>query len=317
MLSLVDNRASLSIIATLKRFLSDLPFHEDVAQRGLDLFALRIEQLMQPFSSSPAAMIKSFFVNRNLIRALVSREVGGRYKGSMLGIFWSFFTPVFMLVVYTFVFSVVFKARWAGGGGSKSEFALVLFSGLLVFNLFSECVNRAPGLILANTNYVKKIVFPLEILPLVSLGAGLFHAAVSLLAWLIFYVALFGIPPVTIFLLPLVLFPLLLLTLGISWFLASISVYLRDIGQFIGILTTAMLFLSPIFYPLSALPDSYQAILQANPLTVPVEMARDVLFWGKAPQWGSLAIYSGVSVLVAWFGFFWFQKTRKGFADVI
>lgn len=279
--------------------------------------ALRIKQPMQPFSTSPAAMIKSVLINRNLIHVLIRREVIGRYKGSMLGIFWSFFTPAFMLVVYTFVFSVVFKARWAGGGDSKSEFALVLFAGLLVFNLFSECVNRAPGLVLANTNYVKKIVFPLEILPLVSLGAALFHTTVSLLAWLVFYVVLFGIPPVTILLLPLVLFPLVLLTLGISWFLASISVYLRDIGQLIGILTTAMLFLSPIFYPLSTLPESYQTVLQANPLTLPVEMARDVLFWGKTPQWGSLAAYSAVSVFIAWSGFTWFQKTRKGFADVI
>jgi len=114
-----------------------------------------------------------------------------------------------------------------------------------------------------------------------------------------------------------VLFPLVLLTLGISWFLASISVYLRDIGQFIGIIITAMLFLSPIFYPLSILPQSYQAALQANPLTLPVEMVRDVMFWGKAPQWEHLAAYSAISVLIACAGFAWFQRTRKGFADVI
>jgi len=278
---------------------------------------LRTPPLMQPFNASPIAMIKSAFTHRNLIRTLIGREVSGRYKGSVLGIFWSFFTPALMLVVYTFVFSVVFKARWAGGGESKSEFALILFAGLLVFNLFSECVNRAPGLVLANTNYVKKIVFPLEILPLVSLGAALFHAAVSLLAWLIFYVLLFGMPPATLFLLPVVVLPLVLLTLGVSWFLAAISVYLRDVGQFTGIVTTAMLFLSPIFYPRSTLPQNYQAALQANPLTLPVEVARDLLFWGRMPQWSSLAIYAAASVLIAWAGFTWFQRTRKGFADVI
>lgn len=272
---------------------------------------------MQSFSSSPIAMIKSLLANRDLIHALIRREVVGRYKGSILGIFWSFFTPAFMLVVYTFVFSVVFKARWSGGSDSKSEFALVLFAGLLVFNLFSECVNRAPGLVLANTNYVKKIVFPLEILPLVSLGVALFHTAVSLLAWLAFYIVLFGVPPATIFLLPLVLLPLVLLTLGLSWFLASISVYLRDIGQLIGIITTALMFLSPIFYPLSTLPEGYQTVLQINPLTLPVEMARSVLFWGTTPQWSSLVAYSATSMLIAWAGFAWFQKTRKGFADVI
>ncbi|MBT2339001.1 MULTISPECIES: ABC transporter permease [Pseudomonas] len=272
---------------------------------------------MQPFSISPFTLIKSVFVHRNLIRVLIRREVIGRYQGSVLGIVWSFFTPALMLVVYTFVFSVVFKARWAGGGDSKSEFALVLFAGLLVFNLFSECVNRAPGLVLANTNYVKKIVFPLEILPLVSLGAALFHTTVSLLAWLVFYVILFGVPPATLFLLPLVLFPLVLLTLGISWFLASLSVYLRDIGQLTGIITTALLFLSPIFYPLSTLPPGYQVALQANPLTLPVELARDMLFWGRMPHWSNLATYSAVSMLIAWSGFAWFQRTRKGFADVI
>lgn len=272
---------------------------------------------MQSFNPSPVAMIKSVVINRVLIYVLIRREIIGRYKGSMLGILWSFFTPAFMLVVYTFVFSVVFKARWSGGSESKSEFALVLFAGLLVFNLFSECINRAPGLVLAHTNYVKKIVFPLETLCLVSLGAALFHMAVSLLAWLVFHIVLFGLPPATALLLPLVLFPLVLLTLGISWFLASISVYLRDIGQFIGIIVTAMLFLSPIFYPRSTLAHNYQTALQFNPLTLPVEMVRDVLFWGRTPQWEYLAVYSAISVLIACAGFAWFQRTRKGFADVI
>src|SRR5471030_1326940 len=165
---------------------------------------------MLNFPTSPKEMVNSFLRNRSLIKALVQREVVGRYRGSFMGILWSFFNPVFMLIVYTFVFSVVFKARWSGGSDSKSEFALVLFAGLLLFNLFSECVNRAPGLILSNPNYVKKIVFPLEILPIVSLGAALFHSAISLLVWLLFYVVLFGIPPVTALSLPLIIFPLTL-----------------------------------------------------------------------------------------------------------
>ncbi|NWA26170.1 ABC transporter permease [Pseudomonas gingeri] len=272
---------------------------------------------MQPFNSSPSSMLSSILNNKSLIRALILREITGRYKGSIFGLFWSFITPLFMLLVYTFFFSVVFKARWSGGSDSKSEFALVLFAGLLLFNLFSECVNRAPGLILSNPNYVKKIVFPLEILPVVSLGAALFHSAISLMVWLLFYIVLFGIPPVTALSLPLIVLPLTLLILGISWFLAALSVYLRDISQLIGILTTALLFMSPIFYPVSALPDSYHIFLKSNPLTFPVEMARDVLFWGSWPHWKGLAIYYIVTSLVAWLGFIWFQKTRKGFADVI
>jgi len=141
---------------------------------------------MQKFPTSPKAMFESLWLNRSLIKVLVIREVAGRYRGSILGIFWSFFNPVFMLAVYTFVFSVVFKARWGLVNESRAEFSLILFAGLLIFNLFAECLNRAPSLILANTNYVKKVVFPLEILPWVAFGAALFHALVSLTVWLFF-----------------------------------------------------------------------------------------------------------------------------------
>jgi lipopolysaccharide transport system permease protein len=157
----------------------------------------------------------------------------------------------------------------------------------------------------------------LEILPIISLGSALFHTAISLLAWLLFYIVLFGLPPITTLYLPLILLPFILLTLGLSWLLASISVYLRDIGQIISIVTTALLFLSPIFYPLSTLPPAYQGLLQINPLTLPVEMARNAMFWGAPPQWDALLAYSAAALLTAWCGFAWFQKTRKGFADVL
>ena len=140
---------------------------------------------MRHFSASPIEMFANLWRNRELIKASAKREVLGRYRGSFLGVLWSFFNPLFMLAVYTFVFSVVFQARWGGGSGSKTEFALVLFAGLLVFNLFAECINRAPGLILSNTNYVKKVVFPLEILPFVALLSALFHTLISLGVWLI------------------------------------------------------------------------------------------------------------------------------------
>jgi lipopolysaccharide transport system permease protein len=153
---------------------------------------------MQNFSIAPTEMVNSLWRNRNLVRSLVHREVVGRYRGSFMGILWSFFNPIFMLLVYTFVFSVVFKARWNSGSDSKTEFALVLFAGLLVFNLFSECFNRAPSLILSNVNYVKKVVFPLEILPWVTLGSALFHAAISLIVWFCAYIFFIGIPSVTV-----------------------------------------------------------------------------------------------------------------------
>jgi lipopolysaccharide transport system permease protein len=272
---------------------------------------------MQHFSISPREMIGSFWRHRSLIKALVKRDVIGRYRGSALGILWSFFQPVFMLAVYTFVFSVVFKARWSAGSDSKTEFALVLFAGLLVFGLFSECVNRAPTLILSNVNYVKKVVFPLEVLPWVVLGSALFHALISLGVWLVFYLVFFGMPQTTMLLLPLILLPLILFTMGVSWLLASLGVYLRDVTQIINIITTTLMFLSPIFYPVSALPAEYQFLLNLNPLTPAIEQARDVLIWGKTPDSLTFGIYAAAATLIAWLGFAWFQKTRKGFADVI
>jgi len=272
---------------------------------------------MQNFSTSPKEMVASLWRNRSLIKALTQREVIGRYRGSVMGILWSFLNPVFMLLVFTFVFSVVFKARWSGGSDSKTEFALILFAGLIVFNLFAECFNRAPGLILANVSYVKKVVFPLEILPWVALGSALFHALISLGVWLIAYLILFGVPHITVLLLPLVILPLLLLIMGLTWGLASLGVYLRDVSQFIGIVTTVLMFLSPIFYPASALPEKYRHLLLLNPLTPAIEQARDVLFWGKVPDISMLSIYLLAATLIAWLGFAWFQKTRKGFADVL
>ena len=272
---------------------------------------------MQNFSLSPLEMGKSIWRNRELIRSLTQREVIGRYRGSMLGLFWSFFNPVLMLAVYTFVFSVVFKARWNADSDSRTEFALVLFAGLMVFNLFSECINRAPSLILSNANYVKKVVFPLEILPLVSFGSALFHALISLGVWLLFYAIFFGVPPNTALLLPVVAIPLIAFILGISWFLASLGVYLRDVSQIIGILTTILMFLSPIFYPVSSLPEEYRGLFQLNPLTPTIGMARDVLIWGKLPNWTPYSVSLALDLMIACLGFAWFQKTRKGFADVL
>lgn len=272
---------------------------------------------MQAFSTLPSEMVASLVRNRTLIKASIKREVLGRYRGSVLGVLWSFFNPVFMLAVYTFVFSVVFKARWSGGSDSKTEFALILFAGLMVFSLFAECINRAPALIVSNANYVKKVVYPLEILPWVSLGAAMFHALISLGVWMLAYLIFFGIPHLTALYLPLVVMPLVLVIMGLSWGLASLGVYLRDIAQFIGILTSVLMFLSPIFYPASALPEAYRPMLMLNPLTPVIEQARDVLFFGHAPDFSIIGVYFLIGLLVMWLGFAWFQKTRKGFADVL
>ena len=272
---------------------------------------------MRNFPATPVEMVGSLWRNRSLIHASAKREVLGRYRGSAMGLLWSFFNPVFMLVVYTFVFSEVFKARWSAGSASKTEFALVLFAALIVFNLFAECINRAPSLILSNVNYVKKVVFPLEILPFVGLLSALYHMIISLGVWLLAYLVLFGIPHISTLYLPLVVLPFVLFIVGLSWALASLGVYLRDVGQFIGVVTTVLMFLSPVFYPATALPEAYRHLLYLNPLTPVIEQTRAVLYFGETPDFMMLAIYWLASFIFAWLGFAWFQKTRKGFADVL
>jgi len=273
---------------------------------------------MQNFSASPREMVASLWRNRALIRSLVKREVVGRYKGSMLGIFWSLANPIFMLLVYTFVFSVIFKARWGvGGSDSKTEFALILFVGLMVFNLFADCINKAPNLILANPNFVKKVIFPLEVLPWVSMGNALFHFLMSLGVWVFAYMVFLGLPHWHMLLLPLVLLPFVLFVMGLSWGLASLGVYLRDVGQIIGVTITMLMFLTPIFYPASSLPPSYQTLIFLNPLTAPIEMIRDLLYWGKLPGLSLLGMSAISGLVFVLLGFALFQKTRKGFADVL
>jgi lipopolysaccharide transport system permease protein len=265
------------------------------------------------------SLVRSLWCNRQLIVQMTKREVVGRYQGSVMGLAWSFFNPVFMLIVYTFVFSEIFKSRWGGIGGedSKTQFAVVLFVGMIVLNLFSDVLNRAPGLILANVNYVKKVVFPIEILPVIAMGAALFHALISLCVLLAAFFLFNGYLHWTAIFAPLVLLPLLVITLGLAWILASLGVFLRDVGQTITIITTVLMFLSPVFYPVTALPEKFRPFMMANPLTFIIEQAREVLIWGHLPNLIGLGIYTLAAIVIAWAGYAWFQKTRKGFADVL
>jgi lipopolysaccharide transport system permease protein len=268
--------------------------------------------------ASPFQMVATLWHNRSLILQMAKREVIGRYRGSVIGLAWSFFNPLLMLVIYTFVFSVVFNARWGTRAQeSRTEFAIVLFVGLIIHGLFSECVNRAPGLILANVNYVKKVVFPLEILPYVAMGSALFHSAVSLVVLLLAEVTLLHQLPWTAVLFPFTVLPLLLATMGFAWFLAALGVYVRDIGQVTGVFTALLLFLSPVFYPVSAVPREYQMWLQLNPLTFIIQEGRKTLVFGDIPDLAGFCAALLAGVLIAAGGFWCFQKMRKGFADVL
>ena len=254
-----------------------------------------------------------------LLRQLAIREINGRYRGSTLGILWSVLTPLLMLAVFTFVFGTVFQSRWNTSNSSTSpmEFAVILFVGLSLFQLFSDVFTRAPTLMVSNANYVTKVMFPLELLvPSVAISA-LTHAAINfaLLTPLVFWI--FGqISWTIIFLIPIVLI-LTLMTLGFGWFLASIGTFVRDIGQAVGTITTAMMFLSPIFFPASSLPSWIRPFINLNPLTTPITEARKVLIFGELPDFPALGIYALVAITVAVSGFYWFQRTKRAFADVL
>ena len=263
-------------------------------------------------------MFRCLYANRFLILRMSRREMESRFRGSRLGLAWVVLQPLLMLAVYTFAFGVVFQARWGQGNSSSPwEYALCLFSGLLIFNVFSEVVGRAPTLMLENTGYIKNIVFPIEILPVVTLVVAFFNFAIGVVVMFVLYLAQRGLPPQTVVLMFLPLLPLGLFTLGLGWFLAALGVYLRDLRQIVGILIAALMFLSPLFYPVSALPETVRPIILLNPLASIIESMRDLVFFGRMPHWGNYLAGLAASVVVAWLGFIWFARTRKGFADVI
>ncbi len=253
---------------------------------------------------------------RSLVWQFVKRDVQSRYRGSWLGLGWSFLTPLAMLAVYTFVFREVFQSRWGQGNGGGVDFALRMYAGLVVFNFFAECIGRAPRLIVDQPNLVKKVVFPLELLAWVSSLAGVFHLLVNA-AVLLIVALITGYGHLSMLMLPLVWLPLLPLVLGMSWFLAALGVYLRDIGQVIGLAISLLMFMSPIFYPVSAMPERWRFWLHLNPLTLIIEDTRLVLLDGVLPALGPLALHFAAALLVAFLGAAWFRATRKGFADVL
>ncbi len=264
-------------------------------------------------------MIGNLYQFREIIKQFTWREVTGRYKGTYLGLIWTLITPLMTLAVYTFVFGVILNARFgvAQTGSGKLDFALNLFCGLIVFSVFSTSVSTAPCLIVGAANYVKRVVFPLETLPVSVVGAGLINAAMSMAilmpALLVFSERLSP----TMYQFPLVLIPLCALSLGLSWFLASLGVFLRDLREAVGIIVQLLFFLSPVIYPLSAAPESLQPILRLNPLTTILENARRTLMWGQPIEWFWWFVVTAVSFVILQVGYVWFMKSKRAFADVI
>jgi lipopolysaccharide transport system permease protein len=267
---------------------------------------------------SPFGFVYNLWSHRDLVRQFTRREIEGRYKGSFLGLFWSVVNPLSLLLIYTFVFGVVFKARWPQAQTDNlSEFALVLFCSLTAFQIFSECVSRAAGIIVGVPNYVKKVVFPLEILPVSVMGSALFHCMISLSILMIANWLIRGNVQWTLVLVPLVALPLIFLSLGMAWFISSLGVFIRDINYVVTLMVQILFYATPIFYPIEAIPEPLQTIIRFNPLASCVENFRRVILWGQAPDWRALGGWLVATGIVMLLGYAWFMRTKKAFADVI
>lgn len=262
--------------------------------------------------------VQLVFRHHDLLRQLVWREIVGMYRGSILGMLWMVATPIFLLMVYAFVFATVMKVRWPITHDADAlGFAPILFSGLIVHGFLSEVVNASPRIVSSYPNFVQKVIFPLEILPLVRVFAALFHVGVGFLILLAFLLASGFSLHWTALLAPIFFIPIIILMVGVAWGLSALGLYFRDIAHTTTVITTAMLFLSPIFYPLSALPEVWQRLVYLNPLTAIVEAQRDLIFWGRLPDLSLIGVYLGVALAVAWAGWIVFRRTRNEFGDLL
>lgn len=274
-------------------------------------------------SSVPGRLMRSrnpfaaFGRHRNLTRELVRNEILGRYRGATFGMLWSLLSPFMMLVVYTIAFGSILKGRWPQVGDTHAEFGLVIFVGIFVHGFFGECFTRAPRLMLENSNYVKRVVFPLDILPWTMVLAGLFHLAMNVVVFCLLSFFVYQQLSPLVLLLPLVLAPLVLLNVAVSWVMSSLGVYLRDIAQVAPVVATAMFFLSSAIIPVDAVPEKYQLVFKLNPLTFFIDQARAVALWGQQPDWSGLAWYAVGSLVAVFAAHAWFRSTSRGFADVL
>ncbi len=267
---------------------------------------------------NPIKIFGHLWLHKDLSLRLSKKAILVRYRGSLLGLLWAFVQPLMMLAVYTFVFSVIFEAKWGHSPEQgRLSFAMALFTGILTFNIIGDTVNASPGLILGHANFVKKVVFPLEILPLVKLIESVVFSLFGLLVLLAAQLIFDHILQWTIIFLPLIWLPVVLFALGWSYFIASLGVFIRDIGSITGVVVTMLFFLSPIFYPLSAVPENLRIYCQMNPIAMFVQDARRVVLWGQMPDWCWFSIYFLISLGVFVLGFAWFMKSKKAFADVL
>lgn len=287
---------------------------------GPPIAVYRADQTDPPLGYlNPLKMVANLIGRRHLIWQFSVREVQGRYKGSHLGVIWALLNPLMMLLVYTFVFHNLSHQQWNPHDPNEKfmVYAMHIFIRIIAFNLFSESVNRASTLITTNPNYVKKVVFPLEILPISLIGAALFHSVLSIGVLILCAIAGAGPLHATLLFLPLAYVPLILLTAGVSWLLAALGVFLRDIGNVIAVLVQLLFFLTPILYSPSAIPGWAGMVMRFNPMALIVDNFGRVTNEGLPPNWTELFVITGVSACVAVAGYAFFMKMKRAFADVI
>lgn len=247
---------------------------------------------------------------------MVRRDIAQRYRGSVGGLFWAMVQPLLMLMVYTLVFGSVLKVKWPGVDGTL-DYALILFIGLVPYMFVSESLSRAPALIVGSANLVKKVVFPLHVLPIMSVSTAALHALIALIVWTAFFAFVKGVIPWLAIVLPVMWLPLIIATLGVSWAFAALGTYFRDLIHAIGPITLALMFLSPIFYSMEMAPAPLKPFLALNPMSFAIESARGLMFHSQWPALGDYVVQLVVSLIVAALGLALFQRSRAGFVDAL
>lgn len=263
---------------------------------------------------NPLRLVADIWQHRYLLGQLIKRDVLLRYRGAMFGVAWIFLSPLIMLVIFAFIFGHIFQARWPQQP-SDVPYWILLYAGLIPFNIFAETVSRAPAAVRSFPSYVKKIVFPVQVLPVVPLGAALAHGAFNLLL-LVAALAWTGGWQWSVLLLPVLLLPALMLALGLAWFIAAWGVFIKDMSQVVPLMVQALLFMSPVFYPADVVPSTLRPLYTLNPLGPVIEASRSVVA-GATVQWGAwgLALLAGSLVLAL--GFAFFSHSREEFADAL
>ncbi|MCP1373422.1 ABC transporter permease [Dyella lutea] len=276
-----------------------------------------MEKLIRNSSSWPRGIFTTAFAHRSLVAELTRREIQGKYRGANFGMLWTLISPFLMLAVYALAFGNILRSRWPQADSGGNSFALILFVGLIIHGFFAECISRAPLLVVGNPNYVKRVVFPLEVLPWPMVLSALFHLFTSLIAFLVLQILVDHRFAWQVVLFPVTIAPLFVLAMGVSWWLAALGVYFRDIGQVTSVVVTALLFTSTAIMPLSAVAPGIRWLFELNPLTFIIDQSRAVALWGHFPDWVGLGLYGLVALLFAYLGYGVFMVTKRGFADVI